>query len=187
MKENIVLVGFMGSGKTSVGEYLSTQLSYSLVDTDQIIEADCQTSISQIFSDKGEEFFRELETQTIEKLATSLEKHVVSTGGGLPMRACNADILKKIGFVVYLKISKESVLRRLQGDQTRPLLAGENVEEKVEKLLDYRDPIYEVSAHIVVCVDEWKDGVYADRSFEDIAEEIIRNYTYMKKQHKERN
>lgn len=185
MKENIVLIGFMGSGKTSVGEYLSNQLSYSLVDTDQIIETESQMSISQIFSDRGEAYFRDLETKTVERLANSLQKHVISTGGGLPMRECNAEILKKLGFVVYLKIKKESVLRRLQGDQTRPLLAGEHVEEKVEKLLNDRDPIYEVSAHIVVAVDELKDGVFVDRSFKEIAEEIIRNYAYMKKSNKD--
>lgn len=180
MKQNIVLIGFMGCGKTSVGEALAKELSYVFLDTDQTIEEKSKQKISEIFKQYGEEYFRNLETETIECLSEQLEHHIVSTGGGLPLRKCNADILQRMGFVVYLKVSKESILRRLEGDTTRPLLMGEHVEEKVQKLLEYREPIYEVAAHLVVSVDRFtQDGIWVDRSFEEIVKEIIHNYHIM--------
>ena len=85
------------------------------------------------------------------------------------MRAENAKLLQKLGFVIYLKVKKETVLSRLEGDTTRPLLQCEDPAKRVEELLNYRDPIYEVGAHMVVQVD--------GKSVEEIVQEIVRNYT----------
>ncbi|SFR95410.1 shikimate kinase [Anaeromicropila populeti] len=171
MKKNIILIGFMGCGKSSVGELLHKAFAYTFIDTDQTIEKDSGTTIRDIFAQKGEAYFRELETKTIEKMAESTEHAVISTGGGLPLRECNAKILKEMGFVVYLRVKGETVLKRLEGDITRPLLQGDNVEEKVKSLMEYRDPIYEVSAHLVLDVD--------DKDFDSIIDEIKRNYEIM--------
>ncbi len=171
MKQNIVLIGFMGCGKTTIGKALAEKLEYKLLDTDALIVEKEGKSINAIFAEQGEEYFRNTETKTIEELEQSLEKAIVSTGGGLPLRECNGSILKKLGFVVFLKVEKETVLKRLEGDTTRPLLQGDNVEAKVESLLEFRNPIYEYTAHVVVATD--------NKSVDEIVEEIVRNYRIM--------
>lgn len=168
MNDNIILIGFMGSGKTTVGKRLSKLLGYSFADTDQLIEQKEGTTISNIFAEKGENYFRQLETDTIRNMVSTCHETILSSGGGLPLRECNANILQELGFVVMLDVSKETVLKRLHGDTTRPLLQGDNVEEKVEELLTYREPMYELAAHMKIPVN--------DRTVQDIAEEIIRNY-----------
>lgn len=168
MKKNIILIGFMGCGKTTVGKKLAKKMNFTFVDTDQMIERQSNTTISDIFATKGEEYFRDLETNTIRDMVGTVEHTIISSGGGLPLRECNGAILKELGFVVYLSVKRETVLKRLEGDTTRPLLAGDHVEEKVDTLLNFRDPIYEVSAHMVVQTD--------GKKVDDIAEEIIRNY-----------
>lgn len=171
MKNNIILIGFMGSGKSTVGRELAKQMNYPFCDTDTVIEKKAKTSISIIFKDKGEEYFRDLETNTIKDMVAQTEKTIVATGGGLPLRECNAALLKELGFVVYLNVTKETVLKRLKGDTTRPLLAGDDVDEKVHKLLEYRQPLYEIAAHLKVDVN--------DKAITEIVEEIIRNYNML--------
>ena len=171
MKQNIVLIGFMGCGKTTIGTALAEKLEYGFLDTDARIVEKEGRSISDIFAKEGESYFRDVETKTIKELADSCEKTIVSTGGGLPLRECNGDILKRLGFVVFLKVGKDTVLKRLEGDTTRPLLQGDDVEGKVERLLEFRNPIYEYTAHVVVSTD--------DKTVEEIVGEIIRNYKIM--------
>lgn len=168
MKNNIVLTGFMGCGKTTIGKELARVLDFQFVDTDEFIEQNTKTSIREIFAVHGEEYFRNLETKTIEKMAMDIEKSVISTGGGLPLRKENADILKRTGFVVYLRIQPKTVEKRLRGDTTRPLLEGGDVLEKIENLLNFRDPIYEYGSHMVLDVDE--------KTVEEIIEELKRNF-----------
>lgn len=174
MNDNIVMIGFMGCGKTTVGKQLAAELEYQFLDTDAYIEEKEQMTISQIFDKKGEAYFRNLETTSLEELAAQTKQTIVSSGGGLPLREENAKLLKKLGFVVYLRVTKETVLKRLEGDTTRPLLACENPAQKVEELLNFRDPIYEVGAHLVIDVDE--------KSVPEIVEEIVRNYKIIKGQ-----
>ena len=171
MKNNIILIGFMGCGKTTIGTALAEKLEYTLLDTDAYIVEQEGRKITDIFAQDGEGYFRDTETKTLEALEKSLEKAVVSTGGGLPLRECNGTILKRLGFVVFLRVQKETVLMRLKGDTTRPLLQGDNVERKVEELLEFRNPIYEYTAHVVVDTDE--------KDVEEIVEEIVRNYRIM--------
>lgn len=171
MKNNIILIGFMGSGKSTVGKELAKQMEYPFSDTDTVIETNANTTISNIFAQNGEEYFRNLETKTLEEMVEKTEKSVIATGGGLPLRECNAKLLQELGLVVYLKVRKETVLKRLKGDKTRPILAGDNVDEKVEKLLEFREPLYEIAAHLEVVVD--------DKTVADITEEIIRNYNLL--------
>ncbi len=161
---NIILIGFMGSGKTSVGVQLARNLGYTFCDTDQLIEKESGRSIRNIFAEDGEEYFRKLETSLIKDLYGSLDRSVLSVGGGLPIREGNAELLKRLGQVVYLKATKETILKRLKGDTTRPLLAGENAAQKVEDLLKFREPVYESAAHHNVITD--------GRSFQEIMKEI---------------
>lgn len=151
---NIVLIGFMGSGKTTIGKCFADRYQYTFLDTDEYIEQKAGMSIKDIFNTYGEEYFRTLETNCLKELIHTAKSSIISTGGGIPLREENQALLQQLGYVVYLKISKEVVLKRLAGDTKRPLLQGENVELKVEALLQQRDPIYSRVADQVICVDE---------------------------------
>lgn len=161
----------MGSGKTTVGQALADKLSYQFLDTDAYIEEEQNMMISHIFEEYGEEYFRNIETRTIENMERNIKHNIISTGGGLPLRECNGAILKKMGFVVFLSVKKETVLERLKGDTQRPLLQGNDMEQKIEEMLNFRNPIYEYTAHLKVEVD--------NKTVEEIAEEICRNYQVM--------
>ena len=173
MRKNIVLTGFMGSGKSSVGKHLAQKVSYRLLDTDRMIEKKAGRSISKIMEEEGEPAFRKMEQELLRELANCPEHNVISTGGGLPIAEGNADLLKKAGFVVYLRTRPETVLKRLAGDTTRPLLNGPDKEEKVRKLMEYREPIYSYGCHLTIDTD--------GRGLMEICEEIIRNYGYFQK------
>lgn len=164
--KNIVLIGFMGSGKSSVGKALSEQLNYQFKDTDDLIEADQDTSISNIFSIHGEEYFRHLETKLLLSIHDTLDKAVLSTGGGMPIREENMKLLASMGQVVYLKASQATIIDRLSGDTTRPLLKGETLKERVENLLLTRAPYYEKAADIIINTD--------GKSVDDIVKEILK-------------
>ena len=123
--KNIILIGFMGSGKTSVGIRLSYRLRRTLTDTDKKIERLYRMSISEIFGRFGEEEFRNMETQCLEKLLEEPKGRIISVGGGLPMRDCNRELLKKLGWVVYLRVKPLTVCERLEADTSRPLLQGD--------------------------------------------------------------
>lgn len=153
MKNNLILIGFMGAGKTSVGEAYAKASGRQLLDTDRLIEAEAGLSISDIFAKQGEPAFRQAETAVLERLLAETEDAVISVGGGLPLLEENRSILKQLGTVVFLRVKPETVLNRLQGDTTRPLLQGEQVEKRVQELLAYRNPLYMEAAHQVVDVD----------------------------------
>ncbi len=153
IKQNIILIGYMGSGKTSVGKVLAKRLSYRFYDTDELLEQKAEDTISQIFSVHGEEYFRDLETKLLEELSLDMNETVLSTGGGLPLRTQNAELLKEMGYIVFLKATKQTTMNRLQGDITRPLLQGDDLEKKVEQMLALRTPIYEKIAHRIVKTD----------------------------------
>jgi len=168
MKHNIILIGFMGSGKTSVGERLAERLSYSFRDTDRMLEQRAGDTINHIFSLHGEEFFRNLETDLLKEMLQQTDQTVISTGGGLPLRDQNNKVLKELGYVVYLKANKQTTIRRLKGDSTRPLLQGEELEQKVERMLTLRAPLYEKAAHKIVATD--------DKTIDEIVHFIMEAY-----------
>ncbi len=153
-RNNIILIGFMGSGKTSVGRALAKGMEYHFLDTDVLIEQEEQQTIPTIFENKGEAYFRNRETQLLYDLLMSLEATVVSTGGGIPLREQNRDLLRKLGFVVFLKASDDTIIRRLRDDTSRPLLVGEALEHKVVQLQREREPVYTAAAHSILKVDE---------------------------------
>jgi len=168
-KQNIILIGYMGSGKTSVGERLAKMLSYQFRDADQMLERKAGDTINHIFAVHGEEYFRNMETELLKELVGTLENTILSTGGGMPLREENAKLLKELGYVVYLKASKETTIQRLKGDTTRPLLQGDDLEKKVERMLEVRTPIYERAAHIIITTD--------GRSLDELANEIMECYS----------
>lgn len=164
---NIVLIGFMGCGKTTVGMQLASKLGYDFIDTDKLIVDKYERNISDIFIKEGEAYFRHLETKIIEELCVSTSNSIISVGGGLPITAGNGDILRRLGRVIFLTISKESVMLRLRNDRDRPLLAGDCPDKKVEELLRLRQPIYKAIAHDIITVD--------DKNVDCIVDEICKN------------
>ena len=162
---NIVLIGFMGCGKTTFGKWIAKHHGMDFIDKDDYIESVQKRSINEIFADQGEEYFRDLETQTIKKLAESVNNSVISVGGGLPVRECNRALLKKLGKVVFLDTSIDELEKRLSNDTRRPLLAGGKVRDKIEALMRARKDIYESTADCIITTD--------NQSFEAMYDNII--------------
>ncbi|SFU79685.1 shikimate dehydrogenase [Butyrivibrio sp. M55] len=151
---NIILEGFMGSGKSTVSEILSDKLDLELIDTDEAIEEAEGRKISDIFEQDGEEAFRDMETGLVEMMVSDhMRETVISLGGGLPVREKNRELLKKVGKVVYLRTAPETVYDRLKGDDTRPLLKSEDPLARIKELQDKRGKIYEEAADIIVDTD----------------------------------
>lgn len=164
---NIILIGFMGSGKTTFGKWLADSWNMKFCDTDELIEKSEGRTINDIFAAEGEEYFRNLETEMIrtliEKYAdTRAENAVISVGGGLPVRNVNRELMHKLGNCVYLRTSKRELVRRLQSDTTRPLLAGGKLEEKIDSLMLARKDIYESAADIILDTEGMSFEAMAD-------------------------
>lgn len=153
MKKNIVLIGFMGSGKTSVGKRLSISLKREFIDTDDFIEKREGMTITEIFGRKGEQYFRDMERELCQRFALPKGK-IIATGGGVIKSAENVANLKKGGVIIYLKSSPERIAYNLRFDNSRPLLEGSNKEEKIAKLMEERKSLYESCADIAIDVSE---------------------------------
>lgn len=166
--ENVILTGFMGCGKSSLGIRLSYKMKMPLLDTDKLIEKKQGCTISELFKKQGEEKFRELETACLKEIGTHKGSYVIAAGGGVPVKEENRRLLKELGMVVYLRIRPETVYERLKEDTTRPLLQGENPMEKIKELMAQRSELYESGADLVIDVD----GVETD----NILGEIVGNY-----------
>jgi len=146
---NIVFVGLMGAGKTTVGKKLAKRLGRPFLDTDQEIERRCGATIPTIFDLEGEAGFRRREAKMIAE-AMTLSGHIITTGGGAILLAENREALKK-GFVIYLDADPAQLWVRLQGDTHRPLLTqSENPKAKLIALHQVRDPLYRESADLIV-------------------------------------
>ena len=153
MKNNIILIGYMGSGKSTVGRKAAKAVEYNFLDTDALIEKEEGVTISKLFEEKGEQYFREKETETIRKLIAEPKGNIIATGGGLPMKEGNAELLKELGTVIYLKAETDTLMKRLSGDTARPLLKNGDLREKIETMLAIRGPVYEATADLVLQTD----------------------------------
>lgn len=151
MIKNIVLIGFMGSGKTTVGKVLAEELGYNFVDTDNLVETSQGMDIPKIFETKGETSFRQSETVALSQ-AVAIAQCVISTGGGIVTVEANKDILNK-GIVVYLEASPEQIYNNVKHDTSRPLLKGENMYQKICTMLNEREMLYKEVAHYTIKVD----------------------------------
>ena len=158
---SLILEGFMGSGKSAVGRVLASRLELPFVDTDTEIEKRQSCSIADIFDASGEEAFRQMETSMLQGLFLSDTEAVISLGGGTPVRAANVPVIKKLGRVVYLKASADTLIKRLEdGVEKRPMLIGHDLRDRVEELLDRREGRYIGLADIVIDIaDEDISGI----------------------------
>ena len=150
---NIILIGYMGSGKSTVGRKAAKAVEYTFLDTDVLIEKEEGMTISKLFEEKGESYFREKETETIRRLLAEPKGNIIATGGGLPMKEGNAELLKELGTVIYLKAETDTLVKRLSGDTSRPLLKNGELREKIETMLAIRGPVYEATADVVLQTD----------------------------------
>lgn len=149
--KNIVLIGFMGSGKSTVGRELHQRLGYSLVDMDQVIEQRARKSIAAIFADEGEQEFRDRETNLLRELNDSKSpRRIISTGGGVIGRAENRLILRDLGYVVWLNAPLAVILERTSKNRDRPLLHDDDPAARIEALMAIRKPLYAEAAHLRV-------------------------------------
>ena len=146
---HIFLVGFMGAGKTTVARLLAERLDRPCVDVDEIIEAESGRSVREIFEDEGEPAFRALESRALLSLQTA-EPSVVACGGGIVTRDENRSALKRLGCVVYLKVSAGETLARVGADGTRPLLSGPGGVLAATSLLEARESLYAAVADISI-------------------------------------
>ena len=149
LPENIVLVGFMGSGKSTVGRMLARQLRFRFLDTDKLVEERARMTIPEIFAQHGEAHFRECETAALESLR-GLRQHILATGGGIVTVPGNIPLLRSLGFVVLLKADPEEIYRRVSRNSERPLLQVEDPRKRVLDLMAVRQPLYESAAHFQV-------------------------------------
>ena len=153
--KNIILTGFMGAGKTTVGQILARSCGFEFVDLDELIVTSRGKAIKEIFADEGEEAFRNFETETLLSLQ-DVSRRVIATGGGIILRQENRQLLKKMGVVVYLRASFETLVKRVSKSKQRPLADLSNGTERLQSLLESRKSLYE-QADIVVDTDN-SDG-----------------------------
>jgi shikimate kinase len=144
-KRNIVLVGFMGTGKTVTGRVLAERTGMELVDMDSLIETSQAKTIPEIFAQEGELAFRMMERELVQKLSQR-SGLIISTGGGIVLNPDNIADFEKTGLVVCLTASPETIFQRLEKDTTRPLLSGDK-KAQINALLEKRQPLYAAIAH----------------------------------------
>ena len=149
---NIVLIGFMGAGKSTISDYLSTVFAMDVVEMDQIIAERQGMSISDIFETYGEEYFRELETNLLIEMQARTNV-VISCGGGVPMRESNVVEMKKNGRVVLLTAKPETILERVKDNHDRPLIEGNKNVAFIADLMEKRRAKYEAAADIIIETD----------------------------------
>ena len=188
MKNNVILIGYMGCGKSTVGKKLAGVCQFSLLDTDAWIEKREGVTISEIFASKGEGYFRDLETECLRKLLKGSELYgidetltcrssvqsvyekkegvVISVGGGLPVREENRFLLQQLGNVIYLKAEPDTIYERLKEDTTRPLLQTDDSLKKIRDMMEVREEKYMSAAHRVISVD--------GKSVDEIVSEILK-------------
>ena len=162
---NIILCGFMGSGKSTIGKLLARQLNAEFIDLDDYIVEKRGMTISDIFSKYGEENFRKSETQAAKNIS-KLDNLIVSLGGGTVVNPKNAEILKTSGKIILLYISPETVYQRLKNDKSRPLLQTKDKLKAITDMLEKRMPYYDVAADYKVNVD--------GKTKEEVLKEILK-------------
>ena len=163
---NIALIGFMGTGKTSVGRLLAEQLHFEFLDTDELIQTQTGQTIADIFAQDGEPAFRAQERRVVEALATR-QNTVISTGGGLPTNAENLAALKQHALVVCLWAGPDKIWERVRNQSHRPLLHDADPQQKIRDLLAARTPFYR-QADVLVNTDQ--------RSVREVAQQIAHQF-----------
>jgi shikimate kinase len=146
--QSIVLIGFMGAGKSSIGKALARKTGLPRFDTDEIVARRFDLSVTEIFSQFGEEDFRDAETAALKQLSEPAAPAIIVTGGGIVLRPENVKMLRGLGRVVSLEADEETLFRRISRRATRPLLQTQNPRATMAELLRVRDPLYRAAADV---------------------------------------
>jgi shikimate kinase len=165
VKKNIVLIGFMGAGKSVVAKELAKTLQRKIVSTDELIEKAQKKTIAQIFEEKGESYFRRLEREAVQHIALE-EDLIVDCGGGIVLHPDNIKDLKQNGTLFYIVSTPKIIFERLKNYTDRPLLKGAGPKQKIEELLVLRQPLYRQAADYSV------DGDH--KTATEVAREILK-------------
>ena len=171
---NLALIGFMGAGKSSVGRLVADHLHFSLLDTDEVIQARAGKSISDIFAQEGEPAFREYESRVVGELEART-RTVISTGGGLPVDLANLASLKTHALMICLWASADKIWERVQGQTHRPLLKTPDPLAKIRELLAIREPFYR-QADVLVNTEM--------RSVKEVAQQVIHQFDLAQSEHR---
>jgi shikimate kinase len=163
---NIALIGFMGTGKTSVGRLVAEQLHFDYLDTDEMIQTATGKTIAEIFSANGEPAFRELEEKTVAELTGKMQT-IISAGGGLPVNPKNLASLKTHALVVCLWASPAKIWERVRNQTHRPLLHDPDPQKKIHELLAIREPFYK-QADILLNTES--------RSLREVAQQVVHQF-----------
>ncbi len=150
---NLILIGFMGTGKTTIGMRVARSLGFRFVDTDRLVVKMAGKSIPTIFSESGEEAFRALETEALRSCVGS-SRLVISTGGGIVTREENRALLKQAGYVIWLRASPEAIYERIRRSRNRPLLQTPDPLQSIRDLLAVREALYESCADLAIRSDD---------------------------------
>ena len=169
MQRNIILIGFMGTGKSTIGRNLSQTFGYPLIDTDQMIVEKQGRTIPKIFEEDGEQAFRDMETNLLRSLFKH-NGHIISTGGGIIVRPENRALLRELGYVVWLQASPAEILNRTSRNSNRPLLNNADPEGTIRRLLEIRVPLYTETAHLCIETDQL--------NFDEVTTGIIESARY---------
>jgi shikimate kinase len=161
----LILIGMMGSGKSTIGKVLASAIDANFLDMDAMIEDREGTSISKIFEDKGESYFRALEHLMAKELEKK-ENVVIATGGGVVINESTMEALSANGTVIYLHIPVLDIVKRLEGDTQRPLLQNTSLKDKLEQVYSDRKSLYKKYADVILTVQ--------DKSVETIVTDLIR-------------
>ena len=178
MKTNIALIGYMGTGKTAVGQALAEKLGMKFIELDRLIEERAGKKIAEIFRTQDETAFRELEIEATKRAARETHS-VIAGGGGIVLNKINIDRLRESAVMVYLTASPGTILKRVSGEKgQRPLLAVDDQLKTITDMLKFRKPFYERSADITVntsrlSIDGAVEEIIGKLSIDGRAEEII--------------
>jgi len=165
---NIVLIGYRGTGKSTIAKILSARLKWPRFNLDEAIVKDRGMSIPQIVEKHGWEFFRDVESRMVGK-TSAMDRTIIDAGGGIIVRHNNVDILRTKGFIIWLKARPETIIRRIKDNKNRPSLTGnKSFLEEIQEVLAERTPKYQAAAHVAIDTD--------DLSPQDVAKKIIEEF-----------
>ncbi len=174
-EKNLFLIGYRGTGKTTLGKIVAKKLNRKFIDTDDLIVQIAKKTIPRIFSEDGEEKFREIETNAL-KIASEEKNAIISCGGGIIVKEKNFKILKT-GIVCLLTASEETIYKCIYNDKNRPSLTNKDPKTEIHEVLEFRMPLYKKAANFEISTDYF---VETQKEFDELhnacSDEIIKKY-----------
>lgn len=168
---NIIFIGFRGTGKTTIGKAIAKKINRRFIDTDELIVQKAKMSIPEIFTELGENGFRQLEKDVIRSLNGS--HSVISCGGGAIIDPQNAQRLKHNGYCIWLKASADKIIERIQDDPNRPALTALSPEEEIKQLLEIRNPLYKKYTDIAFFTDNTSINKLLEEVIEHLEHKVL--------------